>query len=83
MGKRKNILEPLFGNIALSSLVAGDTLSEDNRFLNEDNTELIFPKTHNFHKYVGPVTHQNSACPGNYIIYMTRMTAEKDVLKRT
>lgn len=44
----KRILEPLFGDITLSSLVAGDTLGVDNRFLNEDNVELIFSQSSQF-----------------------------------
>ena len=38
----KNVLEPVFDNIMLSSIVTGEELGNENRFLTEENVEIIF-----------------------------------------
>lgn len=44
----KTVLEPIFSNITLSSLVSGDTLGGNNRFLTEENSEMIFSQGSQF-----------------------------------
>lgn len=41
----RSVLEPVFDQITLCSLVSGDTLNSDNRFLTEENPEIIFSQS--------------------------------------
>lgn len=47
-GNVKTVLEPLFDDITLTSIVAGDTIGERNRFLTEENIEMIFSQGSQF-----------------------------------